>query len=70
MRKTIRKPYAKYKKDYCEHCKFKALDGCQLDIDHIDGDHKNNKKNNLRTLCSNCHRLKTKLNKDYLAKNK
>lgn len=70
IKRTIRKPYAKYKKEECEHCHFKPLDSCQLDIDHIDGDHTNNKKKNLRTLCANCHRLKTKMNKDYLNKKK
>lgn len=28
-----------------------------LEIDHIDGDHKNNKEENLRVLCPNCHSL-------------
>lgn len=28
-----------------------------LEIDHIDGDHKNNKEENLRLLCPNCHSL-------------
>ena len=27
-----------------------------LDVDHIDGDNKNNKGDNLRFLCPNCHR--------------
>jgi len=40
-------------------------DICQLDVDHIDGNHKNNEINNLQTLCANCHRLKTKLERDY-----
>jgi Zn finger protein HypA/HybF involved in hydrogenase expression len=29
-----------------------------LEIDHIDGDSKNNLKENLRVLCPNCHSLK------------
>ncbi len=28
-----------------------------LDVDHIDGNHNNNVKENLRLLCPNCHRL-------------
>jgi 5-methylcytosine-specific restriction endonuclease McrA len=31
----------------------------QLDVDHIDGNHRNNNPENLQTLCANCHRLKT-----------
>ena len=53
------KPYLKHRKDYCEFCGFKPVNMCQLDVDHIDGNHKNNKKDNLQTLCANCHRLKT-----------
>ena len=30
-----------------------------LEVDHIDGNHENNSPTNLRTLCANCHRLKT-----------
>ena len=32
---------------------------CQLDVDHIDGNHNNDEEVNLQTLCANCHRLKT-----------
>lgn len=28
-----------------------------LEIDHIDGNHKNNKPENLRSICPNCHSL-------------
>lgn len=28
-----------------------------LEIEHIDGDHKNNKEENLKLLCPNCHSL-------------
>lgn len=48
----------------CEKCGFKAVDTCQLDVDHIDGDKSNNDPSNHQILCANCHRLKTKLNKD------
>ena len=54
------------KKTHCEKCGFVAVDPCQLDVDHIDGNHKNNDPSNLQTLCANCHRLKTVKNKDYL----
>ncbi|OYW72998.1 MAG: hypothetical protein B7Z37_23290, partial [Verrucomicrobia bacterium 12-59-8] len=30
-----------------------------LEVDHIDGNHKNNDPSNLWTLCANCHREKT-----------
>lgn len=56
--------FRKHKKDRCEQCGFIPMHTCQLDVDHIDGNHKNNEINNLWTLCANCHRLKTFLNKD------
>lgn len=59
-----KRPYAKQKKNICEKCGFIPMHKCQLDVDHIDGNHNNNAKENLQTLCANCHRLKTFLNKD------
>ncbi|MEZ0602951.1 HNH endonuclease [Paraburkholderia sp. IW21] len=59
--------YKLHKKTYCEDCGFVAVVPAQLDVDHIDGNHANNDVANLRTLCANCHRLKTYLNRDYLA---
>jgi 5-methylcytosine-specific restriction endonuclease McrA len=53
-----------HKKSYCEECGFVAVDKCQLDVDHIDGNRLNQSPDNFRTLCANCHRLKTKLNGD------
>ncbi len=44
----------------CIKCGFVPEDICQLDVDHIDGNHQNNDPTNLQTLCANCHRLKTK----------
>ncbi len=58
--------YRNFKKDYCEECGFVAVHSSQLDVDHIDGNHSNNDEENLQTLCANCHRLKTHLNKDYM----
>lgn len=57
--------YRKYLKDRCEVCGFIPMHVCQLDVDHIDGDHNNNDSENLRTVCANCHRLKTFINKDW-----
>lgn len=61
-----RHPYRHVKKSFCEKCGFVAEDVCQLDVDHIDGNHQNNDPENLQTLCANCHRLKTKLSKEGL----
>jgi len=46
-------------KEQCLRCGFIPEHLCQLDIDHIDGDHKNNNFDNLQVLCANCHRLKS-----------
>ena len=58
--------YRKHKKKQCEKCGFIPKNKCQLDVDHIDGNHSNNDIDNLQTLCANCHRLKT--HKDRLKK--
>jgi hypothetical protein len=49
--------YRQHKKLFCEDCGFIAKDKCQLDVHHIDHNHKNNDPKNLKTLCANCHRL-------------
>jgi len=49
-----------FKKPYCELCGWakKALDGrIPLELDHINGDHRDNRIGNLRILCPNCHSL-------------
>lgn len=63
--KITARPYKKHKKSQCEVCGFVPVHPCQLDVDHIDGDHSNNAIENLMTLCANCHRLKTFINKDW-----
>lgn len=59
------RPYRKFVSETCLMCGFIPEDICQLDVDHIDGNKKNNDASNLQTLCANCHRLKTKHNKDW-----
>jgi hypothetical protein len=58
------RPYQKYKGEQCEFCGFIPIHTCQLDVDHKNGDKRDNRPENLQTLCANCHRLKTLLNKD------
>lgn len=53
------------KEDQCRRCGFIPEHLCQLDVDHIDGNHLNNDPENLQTLCANCHRLKTWENEDW-----
>lgn len=67
--KLYKKSYQKHPKTICSMCGFIPEDPCQMDIDHIDGNHKNNNKENLQALCSNCHRLKSKINGDGIYKN-
>ncbi|MFA6547809.1 MAG: HNH endonuclease signature motif containing protein [Candidatus Magasanikbacteria bacterium] len=50
----------KIKKPYCELCGWAKLsiDGrVPLELDHINGDHSDNRIDNLRILCPNCHSL-------------
>ena len=61
-----RSTYRKFKEDICAFCGFIPVHPCQLDVDHINGDRTNNQKENLQTLCANCHRLKTHMNNDHL----
>jgi 5-methylcytosine-specific restriction endonuclease McrA len=51
--------YRLHKKKVCEFCGFTPEHPCQLDVDHINGNHSDNREENLRTLCANCHRLKS-----------
>ena len=52
---------AKLKPQYCEECGWaeKSTDGrLPLELDHINGDSCDNRLENLRILCPNCHSLK------------
>lgn len=60
--------FRKFKTNICNHCGFTSEHKIQFDVDHIDGNHKNNDPSNLQTLCANCHRLKTYTNKDGIYK--
>ncbi|CAB5217640.1 HNHc domain containing protein [uncultured Caudovirales phage] len=60
-----RRPWRLFIESKCSSCGFIPLHICQLDVDHIDGNKQNNNASNLQTLCANCHRLKTYLNKDW-----
>jgi hypothetical protein len=59
------RPWSFFRKEFCERCGFVPEHVCQLDVDHIDGNNSNNDPSNFQTLCANCHRLKTYLNKDW-----
>jgi 5-methylcytosine-specific restriction endonuclease McrA len=64
---TCRKnKYGTNKASSCAVCGFLAEHPCQMDIDHIDGNHDNNDVTNLQTLCANCHRLKTIMCRDHV----
>ena len=49
----------------CAICGFMPEASCQMDIDHINDNHWDNRPENRQLLCANCHRLKSLKNKDY-----
>ena len=59
--------YGLIKASICGTCGFVAKHPCQLDIDHIDGNHSNNDPGNLQVMCANCHRLKTVIARDHVS---
>ena len=45
------------KKNKCELCGFVAQESLQLDVFFVDGNKRNTKSHNLKTVCANCQRL-------------
>ncbi len=66
-------PYRKHRRDFCENrdgrlgyrCRYKIRHSAQLQVDHINGNPRDNSVANLQTLCANCHVFKTYANQDY-----
>jgi hypothetical protein len=50
------------KEERCERCKLNKWLGEELplELDHINGDHADNRIENLQILCPNCHSVKTR----------
>lgn len=44
----------------CAECGTSELEGARLEVDHVDGNPENSTVSNLRPLCENCHREKTR----------
>lgn len=52
--------HLQHKENKCESCNFEAVDRCQLELVYKDGNKKNKKQSNLKTLCKNCGSLHKK----------
>jgi hypothetical protein len=52
--------YKKHQKFNCEVCGFIPIDDFQLEVHHMDGNHKNDSNDNIQIVCANCHKLLTK----------
>jgi len=68
--------YRRYRKSHCENrdgrlgftCTSTIIWEGQLQVDHINGIHSDNRSENLQTLCANCHAYKTYVEQDWLDK--
>lgn len=49
------------KKNFCERCNFTSKFSEQFNVFYIDGDFRNNRYSNLKTVCANCQRILHKL---------
>lgn len=58
---TCKRKGRRTKKDHCERCGFIPEETCQLDVDHMNMDPSDNSPKNAVTLCANCHRLKSEI---------
>jgi len=69
--------YKKYRLNYCENidgrigfvCTSVIVESAwewQLDADHINENHNDNRKENIQTLCKCCHAIKTKQSREKL----
>jgi hypothetical protein len=45
------------KKEACERCRFTSKSPEQFDVFHVDGDLRNCRPTNLKTICANCARV-------------
>jgi hypothetical protein len=52
-----RRKYRRFLKDRCERCSLEPEKPVQLEGHHVNGDHDDNRQENIITLCCNCHRL-------------
>lgn len=61
LSRTIRNLLLKLADNKCQLCNFEGYNPISgntiLEIDHIDGNYKNNCAENLRVLCPNCHAM-------------
>lgn len=50
------------KKTVCDRCSFSSKYLEQFNVYYVDGNLKNNRYNNLKTVCANCQRILIKMN--------